>query len=175
MFPATLLQKQKVKLYIIIISIKYFLCGGTMKKYKIFLADANSTFVNNLEHRLRSNSDIEFIRSNHLMFHLNQYINDINQDIISFDMLVPKNKTKDKDFSIEVNISNRLSKLGMPSGLSGYRYMISAIKLVLSNENALDSVTKILYPDIAKNTSRLHNVSKKRSDTRLKLPGVIIY
>lgn len=121
-----------------------------MKKYKIFLADANSTFVNSLEHKLRSDLNIEFIKSNHMMFHPNQDIHDISPDIISFDMVVPKNQVNNKNLSIDVKISNRLSRLGMPSGLSGYRYMISAVKLVLSNENALDSVTKILYPDIAK-------------------------
>ena len=66
--------------------------------------------------------------------------------------------------NIELIISKRLSRLGMPSGLSGYRYMTSAIKTVLYNENALDSITKILYPDVAK----IHNTTPQRVEKAMR-------
>ena len=50
---------------------------------------------------------------------------------------------------LDVTISNYLSQLGIPTGLSGFRYMITAVKKVLSDETVLDGITKILYPEIA--------------------------
>ena len=47
-------------------------------------------------------------------------------------------------------ISKSLNEIGIPARLKGYRYLTTAIKEVLKNDEVLDAVTKILYPDIAK-------------------------
>lgn len=51
---------------------------------------------------------------------------------------------------IGVVISNKLTQIGIPVRLKGYRYIITAVKAVIRNEDALDGITKILYPLIAK-------------------------
>ena len=46
--------------------------------------------------------------------------------------------------------TTELNAVGIPTRLKGYRYMITAVKEAVNNEEALDAVTKILYPDVAK-------------------------
>ena len=55
----------------------------------------------------------------------------------------------------DLRISNLLHQLGIPFHIKGYHYLRDAIKLVLKNPEAMDAVTKVLYPEIAKryNTS----------------------
>lgn len=52
--------------------------------------------------------------------------------------------------NVETLISNRLNELEVPARLKGYRYIITAVKEVLKNEDALEAVTKVLYPDVAR-------------------------
>ena len=47
-------------------------------------------------------------------------------------------------------ISSTLKKCGVPPHYLGYDYLIEAIKLVHEERNNLRSITKILYPTIAK-------------------------
>lgn len=61
-------------------------------------------------------------------------------------------------------ISKRLNEIGIPARLKGYRYMITAIKKILENDEALESVTKILYPDVAKK----HNSTAQRVEKAIR-------
>lgn len=51
---------------------------------------------------------------------------------------------------IDVTISNMLREIGMPAHIKGYPYVREAIKLCVNDEEMLSSVTKILYPTVAK-------------------------
>ena len=61
-------------------------------------------------------------------------------------------------------ISKRLDEIGVPMRLKGYRYMITAVKEVLSDDGKLESVTKILYPDVA----RKHNSTPQRVEKAIR-------
>lgn len=61
-------------------------------------------------------------------------------------------------------ISKRLNEIGIPARLKGYRYIITAIKRVIENDEALESVTKILYPDVAKK----HNSTAQRVEKAIR-------
>lgn len=61
-------------------------------------------------------------------------------------------------------ISNKLNEIGVPARLKGYRYMITAVKEVISNEDALEGVTKVLYPDVAKK----HNSTPQRVEKAIR-------
>lgn len=65
---------------------------------------------------------------------------------------------------IDEIISNNLTNIGIPANLIGYRYMITAIKQVLNDATALDGVTKILYPDVA----RVHNSTPQRVEKAIR-------
>lgn len=47
------------------------------------------------------------------------------------------------------DIQTILLNIGIPSNLLGYHYIIYAMDLILSDENYLHSITKMLYVDIA--------------------------
>ncbi len=65
---------------------------------------------------------------------------------------------------IDMVISNKLNEIGVPARLKGYRYMITAVKEVISNEGALEGVTKVLYPDVAKK----HNSTPQRVEKAIR-------
>ena len=57
---------------------------------------------------------------------------------------------KDEEDSWEKIVGSYLYKLGVPSHLKGYNYLKYGIARCLSHSEELESVTKILYPGIAK-------------------------
>lgn len=52
---------------------------------------------------------------------------------------------------LTVTITEILHHIGIPAHIKGYRYVREAIKLTVENPEMLNSVTKILYPTVAKN------------------------
>ncbi len=66
--------------------------------------------------------------------------------------------------TMERTISEHLTKVGIPSGLSGYRYLQSAIRKVVEDESILDGITKLLYPELAK----LHNSTPQRVEKAIR-------
>lgn len=56
----------------------------------------------------------------------------------------------DSGESLELRISQALHKMGVPANIKGYRYLITAIELCIADMDMLGSVTKQLYPTIAK-------------------------
>lgn len=61
-------------------------------------------------------------------------------------------------------ISKSLNEIGVPARLKGYRYVITAVKRIIENDEALESVTKILYPDVAKK----HNSTAQRVEKAIR-------
>lgn len=53
----------------------------------------------------------------------------------------------------EREITELIIKLGIPANMKGYRYLKKALMLALDNEALLESVTKRLYPEVAKECS----------------------
>ncbi len=56
---------------------------------------------------------------------------------------------REKD-NIESNITNIMHDIGVPAHIKGYLYLREAITMVYHDIELLGSITKILYPDIAK-------------------------
>ena len=50
----------------------------------------------------------------------------------------------------EVVITDIMRKIGVPAHIKGYQYLRTAIDLSINDEEMLESVTKLLYPTIAK-------------------------
>lgn len=74
------------------------------------------------------------------------------------------NAMKETSRGLDEIISKKLDEIGVPASLKGYRYLITALKRVLENDEALDAVTKILYPDIAKK----HNSTAQRVEKAIR-------
>lgn len=57
---------------------------------------------------------------------------------------------KAQDRTLELQVSSLLRQLGIPAHIKGYQYLRKAILTAVNDPEAMSSVTKILYPDIAK-------------------------
>ncbi|MBR2101018.1 MAG: sporulation initiation factor Spo0A C-terminal domain-containing protein [Eubacterium sp.] len=51
---------------------------------------------------------------------------------------------------IEVVISDIMRQIGVPAHIKGYQYLRKAIMLCITDSEMLSSVTKVLYPTVAK-------------------------
>ncbi|MBM7569717.1 sporulation transcription factor Spo0A [Aquibacillus albus] len=65
---------------------------------------------------------------------------------------VVKQKTtaENKKFDLEASITNIIHEIGVPAHIKGYMYLREAITMVYNDIELLGSITKVLYPDIAK-------------------------
>ncbi len=52
---------------------------------------------------------------------------------------------------LEVIISDTMHQIGVPAHIKGYQYLREAIMLSVKDTEMLNSVTKVLYPTVAKN------------------------
>lgn len=55
-----------------------------------------------------------------------------------------------KTKSLDQNITNIIHEIGVPAHIKGYLYLREAISMVYNDVELLGSITKVLYPDIAK-------------------------
>ncbi|MFD1039189.1 sporulation transcription factor Spo0A [Virgibacillus byunsanensis] len=59
-----------------------------------------------------------------------------------------KKEKKKKD--LEASITNIIHEIGVPAHIKGYMYLREAITMVYNDIELLGSITKVLYPDVAK-------------------------
>ena len=55
-----------------------------------------------------------------------------------------------KSRDLETNITMHIQQLGVPAHIKGYQYIRDAITMVIEDMDAINSITKILYPTVAK-------------------------
>lgn len=53
--------------------------------------------------------------------------------------------------NLETDVTNMIHEIGVPAHIKGYQYLRDAIMMSVEDMNMLNSITKILYPTIAKN------------------------
>lgn len=57
-----------------------------------------------------------------------------------------------KPANLDASITSIIHEIGVPAHIKGYLYLREAISMVYKDIELLGSITKVLYPDIAKNT-----------------------
>ena len=55
-----------------------------------------------------------------------------------------------QDNSLEVTVSEIMHRIGVPAHIKGYQYLREAIILAVNDDEIMNSVTKLLYPTVAK-------------------------
>lgn len=60
------------------------------------------------------------------------------------------NKKKKNELSLEIRTTNMIHDVGVPAHIKGYQYIREAILYVIKNEEAINAITKVLYPTLAK-------------------------
>lgn len=61
---------------------------------------------------------------------------------------IPLDTKNDKE-NLEALVTNIIHDVGVPAHIKGYQYLREAIILVVNDINAIDKITKVLYPEIA--------------------------
>ena len=56
----------------------------------------------------------------------------------------------DGDIDLDTEITNLLHEIGVPAHIKGYLYIREAITMVYHNLDLLCSITKVLYPEVAR-------------------------
>ena len=56
-----------------------------------------------------------------------------------------------KEHDLEQDVTDMIHELGVPAHIKGYHYLREAIIMAVDDIEMLNSITKILYPNIAKN------------------------
>jgi two-component system response regulator (stage 0 sporulation protein A) len=60
------------------------------------------------------------------------------------------NKSEYMEKNLEVDVTNIIHEIGVPAHIKGYQYLRDAIIMSVQDMDMLNSITKILYPTIAK-------------------------
>ena len=68
------------------------------------------------------------------------------------------------DFELEEIVTKVIHDIGIPAHIKGYKYVRTALIMSLRDHNVLDSITKALYPDIAK----LYNTTPSRVERAIR-------
>ena len=69
--------------------------------------------------------------------------------IAEYSSVTPQDNTPD-DGDLELMVTEIIHQIGVPAHIKGYHYLREGIVMSVSNSEAMSSVTKILYPTIAK-------------------------
>ena len=59
-------------------------------------------------------------------------------------------QTEDKTPDIEAQVTQIIHQIGVPAHIKGYQYLRTAILLTIKDSDIINSVTKVLYPSVAK-------------------------
>lgn len=65
-------------------------------------------------------------------------------------MTVLSDVNKSSEPDLDVIVSDIMHQIGVPAHIKGYQYLREAIKLSIKNNEMMNSVTKLLYPTVAK-------------------------
>ncbi|UAL50970.1 MULTISPECIES: sporulation transcription factor Spo0A [Metabacillus] len=61
-----------------------------------------------------------------------------------------RSQSENKGRNLDANITSIIHEIGVPAHIKGYLYLREAISMVYNDIELLGSITKVLYPDIAK-------------------------
>ena len=75
-----------------------------------------------------------------------------NGNFCSADLPLRKNNeiTSKNESNLEVDVTDIIHEIGVPAHIKGYQYLRDAIMMSVDDAEMLNSITKVLYPSIAK-------------------------
>ncbi len=68
------------------------------------------------------------------------------------------------EYNLEMDVTNIIHEIGVPAHIKGYQYLRDAIMMSVGNSEILNSITKVLYPSIAKQ----HNTTPSRVERAIR-------
>lgn len=77
-----------------------------------------------------------------------EHINDIVHE--GDEVIINQKKNNNARNDVESNITAYIQQLGVPAHIKGYQYIRDAITMVIDDMDTINSITKFLYPTVAK-------------------------
>ena len=77
-------------------------------------------------------------------------VNGKGQSVIKGNSQVSYRQPEQKPKNLDASITSIIHEIGVPAHIKGYLYLREAISMVYNDIELLGSITKVLYPDIAK-------------------------
>lgn len=65
-------------------------------------------------------------------------------------VIAPKQEKEPEKRDLEKDVTDMIHELGVPAHIKGYQYLREAIMMSVEDMDMLNSITKVLYPTIAK-------------------------
>ena len=109
----------------------------------LMLTGDNPRFVSEL---MSAGADYCFIKP----FELNVMAERLMQ-ISGWSEQLPAKHSERSDSDLEIVISDIMRQIGVPAHIKGYHYLRESIALSIKDPDLMHSVTKVLYPTVAKN------------------------
>ncbi len=81
-----------------------------------------------------------------------------------FIKLEGKQQGQDRDYRLEIIVTNIIHEIGVPAHIKGYQYLRDSIIMSVNNMDILNSITKQLYPAIAK----MHETTPSRVERAIR-------
>ena len=91
---------------------------------------------------------IKPIRTDSLLEHMDELLS-IRNGAAGNSLSVPVTEPDD----IETQVTQIIHQIGVPAHIKGYQYLRTAILLTVKDSDIINSVTKVLYPSVAKKYS----------------------
>ncbi len=85
----------------------------------------------------------------HLVNHIRQ-TGEKGAGIARSSTYTPRQHSESKPVNLDASITSIIHEIGVPAHIKGYMYLREAISMVYNDIELLGSITKVLYPDIAK-------------------------
>ncbi len=95
---------------------------------------------------------IKPIRPDSLAAHIEELIRHREGRLPTPDRDLPP-ETIDRSDDIETQVTQIIHQIGVPAHIKGYQYLRTAILLTVKDSDIINSVTKVLYPSVAKKYS----------------------
>lgn len=73
-------------------------------------------------------------------------------------------KQQDEEYRLEIVVTNIIHEIGVPAHIKGYQYLRDSIIMAVNNMDILNSITKQLYPTIAK----MHGTTSSRVERAIR-------
>lgn len=104
-----------------------------------------------------SSSDSEFLEKEIMQNGASYYFLkpfDVESMILTINTLVNSKNKSDIKFksvnSLDEEITDMIHQIGVPAHIKGYHYLRESIKLCVSDQEMINAVTKLLYPEVAR-------------------------
>ena len=75
---------------------------------------------------------------------------DENSSLLFVETPLAGNKTVKQEHDLEQDVTDMIHEIGVPAHIKGYQYLREAIMMAVEDIEMLNSITKVLYPTIAK-------------------------